>query len=153
MAETSRRAARPASRGGLPNALFVVAAAEQPPEELLAVADELSIDFPWGSLLRGSLALDAAAASGIAALLRPGACLTAVVSVTARDGLTLASLDEQEATENLASRWARQGLRLETVRQVTIDELATTGSTWARRLGAGRDRPAWRLTLRRGEGP
>ena len=42
----------------LPNALFVVAAAERVPAELHGLADELTILFPWGSLLRGALALD-----------------------------------------------------------------------------------------------
>ena len=63
MAEASRRAARPAARGGVSNALFVVAAAERPPMELLAIADELTINFPWGSLLRGALGIDDAAAA------------------------------------------------------------------------------------------
>ncbi len=57
MAEASRRAARPAARGGVANALFVVAAAERPPIELLGIADEVTINFPWGSLLRGALAM------------------------------------------------------------------------------------------------
>jgi hypothetical protein len=31
----------------------------------------------------------------------------------------------------------------------TADEIAATGSTWARRLRVGRERMAWRLELRR----
>lgn len=149
MAEASRRAARLSSRGGQPNVIFVVAAAEQPPAELLGAADELTITFPWGSLLRGALAQDAAVASGIASLLRPGGFLTTVVSVTDRDGLSIASPDEPGATDELASRWACHGLSLETVRPATSKELDATGSSWARRLRAGRDRPVWRLALRR----
>ena len=71
MAEASRRAARPARRGGLPNALFVVAAAEAPPPELHGLADLVTITLPWGSLLRGALALDDAVAAGIARLVAP----------------------------------------------------------------------------------
>ena len=150
MAVASRRAARTAARGGLPNTLFVVAAAERLPAELLGVADELTIQFPWGSLLRGALALDTTASSGIASLLRPGASLTAVVSITPRDGLGVASLDEAGAAEALAGRWARHDLWLESVRPAGVDELKATGSTWARRLRAGEtsERPAWRLTFR-----
>jgi 16S rRNA (adenine(1408)-N(1))-methyltransferase len=149
MAEASRRAARPAASGGLPNALFVVAAAERPPTELLGIADELTISFPWGSLLRGALALNETASLGIASLLKPGARLTVVVSIIARDGLALAPLDEPGAAEELARRWARHGLRLETLRPATMDDLVATGSSWARRLRAGRERPAWRVALRR----
>ena len=53
-----RRDARPPARGGRPNALFVVAAAEAPPRELIGLADEVRILFPWGSLLRGVLGQD-----------------------------------------------------------------------------------------------
>jgi 16S rRNA (adenine(1408)-N(1))-methyltransferase len=149
MAEASRRAARPATRGGLPNAMFVVAPAEAPPPELRGIVDELTINFPWGSLLRGALALDEAAAAGIAGLLRPRGWLTMFVSITDRDGLAIASFDAPGATAALARRWASHGLRLEGAHAATVDELETTRSSWARRLRAGRDRPAWRLRLRR----
>jgi hypothetical protein len=56
MADASRRAARPVKRGGLPNALFVVAAAENLPSELGGWAEAVTVHFPWGSLLRGLLA-------------------------------------------------------------------------------------------------
>ena len=40
-------------KGGRGNVLFVVAAIEAPPAELLGAADEVSVLFPWGSLLAG----------------------------------------------------------------------------------------------------
>ena len=153
MADASRRAARSVARGGLPNALFVVAAAERPPAELRGLADELTILFPWGSLLGGALATNEAAAR-IAALLSPSACLTAFVSITPRDGLAVQPLDEPGTAEQLERRWAAHGLRLESLCPATADEVRATGSSWARRLGAGAPsgRPAWRIVLRC-EGP
>jgi 16S rRNA (adenine(1408)-N(1))-methyltransferase len=161
MAESSLRAARSSRRGGLPNALFVAAAAECPPEELTGLADELTILFPWGSLLRGTLALDDAAAAGIARLMRPGGRVEAFVSITERDGLGLPPLCAQDGAL-IAGRWARHGLTLEGFAPATADDIATSGSTWARRLDAdgahrtGRrpsesglpQRPTWRLVLR-----
>src|SRR4026207_1751541 len=52
---TPPAAPRPRARGGRPNLLFVAAAAESLPPELLGLADEVRILFPWGSLLRGVL--------------------------------------------------------------------------------------------------
>ncbi len=72
MAEASRRASRPTRHGGLPNALFVAAAAEALPAELDGIADRLVIQLPWGSLLRGALAIDDGVARGIARLVAPG---------------------------------------------------------------------------------
>jgi 16S rRNA (adenine(1408)-N(1))-methyltransferase len=149
MAEASRRAARPAERRGVPNALFVVAAAERPPIELLRIADEVTINFPWGSLFRGALACDDPAARGITALLKPGARLNVFVSVTARDALDLPAMDELGAAAELAGRWAEHGLRLDSLCPATEADVAATRSSWARRLRVGRERPAWRIVLRR----
>ena len=147
MADASRRAARPPRKGGLPNTLFVVAAAEQIPDELQRVADFMTIAFPWGSLLRGALALDEAAAGGIAALVGPGASVTATFSIEDRDRLDLPRLDDPAERRALAERWSRLGLQVCALRPATNDELAAMSSTWARRLAAGRDRLAWRLEL------
>jgi 16S rRNA (adenine(1408)-N(1))-methyltransferase len=146
MAETSRRAARAPRRGGLPNALFVVAAAEHPPIELAGVAEELSIIFPWGSLLAGALALDPAAADGIASLVGPMGCVRIVASVVDDDRLALAPLSASDVT-GLAARWSCYGLRLSSFRPATAAELDASGSSWARRLAAGRRRPTWRIEL------
>jgi 16S rRNA (adenine(1408)-N(1))-methyltransferase len=147
MAEASRRAARPSARGGASNALFVVAAAERPPQELLGVADELTIHFPWGSLLRGALAVEQAAADGIAALIKPRGRLTILVSITDRDGLGLTAIDEPGAADALAARWTAHGLRLERISPATDADVAAARSSWSRRLGVGRTRPAWRLAF------
>ena len=151
MAESSLRAARLTRRGGLPNALFVVAAAECPPRELHELADELTILFPWGSLLRGALALDATVAAGIARLVRPGGSVEALVSVTERDGLGVAPLGEADRNA-LGERWAVFGFELTEFCPAGAADIDASGSTWAKRLGAGRDRPAWRLGLHRKEG-
>ena len=146
MTQSSLRAARPERRGGLPNALFVVAAAECPPPELLGLADEVTILFPWGSLLRGTLALDEAAAAGVAAFLRPGGRVEAFLSITEHDALAVPPLQTADG-EHLAKRWAGLGLDLLAFEPATSAEIDVTASTWARRLRAGRDRPVWRLSL------
>ena len=150
MAESSLRAARPSRRSGLPNALFVVAAAERPPDELCALAAEVTILFPWGSLLRGALALPDGleAAAGIAALVAPGGVVRALVSIDPRDGLVIPSIDADDRPR-LAERWARHGLTLAAFEPAGQEEIRASGSSWARRLAVGRGRRVWRLELRR----
>src|SRR6478752_9629543 len=87
MTEASRRAAAPALKGGLPNALFVVASAETLPPGLESIAELVTVNLPWGSLLRGTLALDSAAARGIAGLVAPGGRVDMLLAPAARDGL------------------------------------------------------------------
>ena len=112
MAEASRRAARRTERGGLPNALFVVAAAEALPHELDGLADRVTVHFPWGSLLRGLLAADPAILDGLVRVMRPGATLSMLVSSTARDrGAGVEPLDEH-ALAALAVDYGRSGLEV-----------------------------------------
>jgi 16S rRNA (adenine(1408)-N(1))-methyltransferase len=148
MAEVARRAARAPERGGQPNLLFAVASAERPPDELIGRADEVSAIMPWGSLLRGVLALDPDAACGIAALLRPSGRLVATLSVTNRDRIDVPPLDGDGAAADLARRWASHGLRVDAFDLAGADEVAATGSSWGRRLSVGRSRPIWRLVAR-----
>jgi hypothetical protein len=153
MAEASMRAARPARKGGLSNAIFAVAAAEAPPAELLGRAHLLTITMPWGSLLRGALALDARAAAGIAALVAPQGSVEILLSLADRDRAAL-GLDAMTPLDRdeLAERWHGHGLALAGLEPASGDDIAASGSTWARRLlgdgrGDGSTRPVWRLVL------
>jgi 16S rRNA (adenine(1408)-N(1))-methyltransferase len=110
MIEASRRAAGPARKGGRPNARFVLAAAENPPAALTGAADLVTVRFPWGSLLRGCVGLDAAVAAGLTRLVGSRGTLELLLAPSARDGL----------------------------------EVVASGSSWAKRLAAGRNGDAGR---------
>jgi 16S rRNA (adenine(1408)-N(1))-methyltransferase len=153
MTEASRRAARPATKGGLPNALFVVAAAETLPAELDRRADARTVHFPWGSLLRGLLAADPTILAGLARVTRPGADISLLLSVTPRDHVPgIETLDER-ALCALADGYAAHGFALLEARPATTAELARSHSTWVKRLGAGGARSVWSVGLRRRAGP
>jgi 16S rRNA (adenine(1408)-N(1))-methyltransferase len=51
LAKVSEKIHRREKKGGVPNALFLLAAIEDLPAELDGVADEVHVHFPWGSLL------------------------------------------------------------------------------------------------------
>jgi 16S rRNA (adenine(1408)-N(1))-methyltransferase len=53
LAATSSKTLRKPGKGGLPNALFVVASIEQMPRELDGIATLVTANYPWGSLLAG----------------------------------------------------------------------------------------------------
>lgn len=152
MADASRRAARPTRKGGLQNALFVIAAAEAAPPELARLADVVSVTLPWRSLLDGMLGLAPAVAENIASLVAEGGTVEALVSTDPRDGRGLPALTGASRAE-IAASWLGHGLTLEVFRVATTADLAATRSRWARRLrlgeGDGDPRVAWRLTLRR----
>jgi 16S rRNA (adenine(1408)-N(1))-methyltransferase len=158
MAGSSRRAAKPSRKGGLPNARFVVGAAETPPAELIGRVERLTIGFPWGSLLRGVLARDDRVAAGIADLLAPDGECAALLALAERDVLrdlpTVTELLQPSCIDDLRRRWAVRGVEVTSVQGATIAEVDAAQSSWARRLRAGRDpdRPVARLVLRRAGG-
>lgn len=148
MVEASRRASRPAHRGGLPNALFMVAAAESLPDELSGVSDAVTVHFPWGSLLRGLLRADPVIVGGIARIARAGATVTILLSVTDRDRAIGAPLGEEEVARLVAGcRW--HGLTRVQVQLATRDDVAASRSSWGKRLRAGDARPCWLLRFER----
>jgi 16S rRNA (adenine(1408)-N(1))-methyltransferase len=134
MADSSRRAWR--GRPALPNALFAVAAAERPPEALHGLAGSLTVNFPWGSLLRGLVGEDDAVLAGVARLMAPGAEARVLLSVVPRDGMPPVPPHCE-----LVPAYERHRLDLVEMRPATPDEVAASGSTWAKRLRAGRERP------------
>ncbi len=132
MRDSARRAER---RGSLPNALFVVAAVESLPYDLPATADRVTVTFPWGSLLRG-LAQPGAVLDGIRRICAREASVRVMWSVTSRDGVS--GLDDPSA---IAKALRDSGFDVHELRLATSEEIRGTGSSWAKRLGAGRDRP------------
>jgi len=145
MAEASRRAARKPAHGGLPNALFMVAAAEALPPELAGVAELVTVQFPWGSLLRGLLGADPATMAGLTWVLRPGASLQLLVSSTVRDRGAGVPPIRTATLRALAASYAAWGLAVIELRPATVADVAAAHSTWGKRLGAGTRRPAWLL--------
>jgi len=147
MAEASRRAARAATKRGLTNALFLVAAAEAPPPELANLADRITIHFPWGSLLRGCLGLAPAAAAGIAVLANRRATIELLLAPAARDGLEGIPTEPAAIVDAVRSTFAPFGFELVAGRVATDAEIAASRSTWARRLLAGNGRRDRAVTL------
>ena len=133
-----------AARSGLPNALFVVAAAEDLPRELDGLADDVRIHFPWGSLLRGIVTADAAVVDPVARLCAPGASVTALLSVVERDHVA-SSFDGSM----VSTGFRRHGLVLVDAREASATEIAAARSSWAKRLGAGSRRPVTLLRFLR----
>lgn len=123
--EVSFRAGRKPARGGSPNAVFVRASLERLPEAFERVADEVSVDYPWGTLLRAALGADLDGLRALARIGKPGARLAVRVNLSALDGSA-----PEEARVRAA--YAAAGIR---VGRARADDGAEA-TTWGRRLGA-----------------
>jgi hypothetical protein len=146
MERASRLAARPARKGGRPNACFVVASAEALPRELDGRADEVRLHLPWGSLLRGFAHADRAIVEPLARICAPGARVIALLSAIDRDGLGIRLPDDIEAA---VSGYAEVGFVSRGLRPATREDVRAIGSTWTKRLSLGREREAFVVRLDR----
>jgi 16S rRNA (adenine(1408)-N(1))-methyltransferase len=128
-----------AKRAGLENAAFLVEGVERLSEELACLADEVTVHFPWGSLLRGLLDGSRSVVGPIATLMKVGAELRVVMSALDRDGY------DELTPSRIASRcgaYAEHGLRLIEADWASSAIVAESRSAWAKRLGVGRGRRA-----------
>jgi hypothetical protein len=135
-----------AARDGLGNLMYVRAAVETLPAELLGVADRVSVILPWGSLLAAVARPSVAVLQGVRALCGAGALLTVVVSVDATrdfaeaDRLNLPLLDSAHLAGPLAAVYAAAGFAVCSAQPLDADQLARWPSTWTKRLAHGRAR-------------
>jgi 16S rRNA (adenine(1408)-N(1))-methyltransferase len=128
-----------AKRARLPNAAFLVDGVERLPRELAGVADEVTVHFPWGSLLRGLLATDEAVLAPLAHLLKAGGELRLLLSATDRDGFTEVT---PSLLESRRSAFCEHGLELLRARHASRIDIEAAHSAWAKRLAVGRARSA-----------
>lgn len=138
-------AGRRAVRERLPNLLLL----REPIEtlSLACIADEVTVHFPWGSLLNGALAEDESVFAAICRLPRPGGVLTLMPSITARDGRApLSESDVARVTRAYRSR----GLVVTANRPVTRADVEAVRSSWGKRLDVGGTRAGQLLRFTRG---
>ena len=124
------------SRGAPDNALFVVADALVLPPELRRLATRVTVNFPWGSLLRGLLDGHDGLLAGLRAVGRPGASLEITLNAGA---LAEAGWGLEAGVQRVAMTLERSGFRVRPVRAIGPDQLRRFPTTWAKRLAFGRD--------------
>jgi len=148
-ADAMAEAANKATRRRLPNLLYAHAAVERLPQELLGTAGRITVNFPWGSLLRALAQPEVSVLSAIAALGRPGAALMVLVNMATFDdaaycaklGLPCPPVFASEAAMRAA--YARAGVQ---VLRIDGDLRALPHrTTWGQRLTKGTQRRVLRL--------
>ena len=111
----------------------------------------MTVNLPWGSLLRTVAGPDPALLANIRALCRAGACLDVVYSASPTDLAQLAQAgiaDPDPCPRRLAIERAYEsaGFRALKIDELPAPAFAALDTTWARRLARDPRRRAWRLS-------
>ena len=130
------------SRAKLPNMLFVIASAQDLPCELSGLISNITVNFPWGSLLESLLAGDTLLLSGLSSIATKNAHIDIFLNggAMAEQGVDL----EYGASQIYDNLW-NAGWQSNAPIPMNIDDLQKYPTTWARRLAHGRDPRALRL--------
>ncbi|MEA2149559.1 MAG: rRNA ((1408)-N(1))-methyltransferase [Solirubrobacteraceae bacterium] len=147
MAAAAGRARRKPARGGADNAVFLVASLEQLPGALRGAASEVTVNFPWGSLLLAVGWPRVPELRTVVELARPGAPVRALLNASAAEQEQHASRlelppleDEGHVAERLVPGWEEAGLTDVAWSYLQPGEDAPRRTTWGQRLirGSGR---------------
>lgn len=156
MAASAARSASKPSRGGVENAIFVLASLERLPSAFEQIATEVSVNFPWGSLLRAVGAPEPEGMQRIARLLREGGSLTALLNADAAEQerhaqrLSLPPLEDAEhVRRKLIPGWEQAGFEDVRWRRLESGERPPARTTWGQRLVRGSGRSTLLLCARR----
>jgi len=136
---------REQSRKSPENARFVIGDALILPEELRNLATRITINFPWGSLLRGLVAMDGAFIETLTEIGVHGAQLDVRLNGGALNetGLTLA-----EGAARVVSNLQQAGINADACEWLEREQLRLVPTTWAKRLAFGRNPRAVLISAR-----
>lgn len=150
----SEKIYRKPQRGGALNALYLLASAENLPDELNETADEVTVIFPWGSLLQALIRADERMLGGIRRICKPGARVKIVFGLDPSrdrsevDRLALPLLTTDFLKLELPQRYAASGFQINSVAALAEEDLQALGTSWARRLRNNRTRAVYEMIAR-----
>ncbi|GAB4432111.1 MAG: hypothetical protein OHK0015_19240 [Chloroflexi bacterium OHK40] len=141
--DACREPLRERSAKAAPNALFVIANALALPGELDGIAQRVSINFPWGSLLEGLVEGDQGLLEGLRRVSQPETLLELRLNggAVAEQGLS-----PEACLGRVRHLLSAAGWSCGQVAELRERQLRSLPSTWARRLAHGPH--PWALALR-----
>lgn len=145
--EGSSRAIKKPSRGGAPNAMFLRDNVLEMDDTFKGLADTVSVNFPWGSLLQAvSIPFDDFVTK-MASLLKEGGELHQHINMHVfnddeqRKSLGLPVLDDAYMQEKLIPKYEEAGLKMEEYFFIPAGQKTEVASTWGGRLTRNSSRP------------
>jgi len=146
LTKISEKIHRKAAKGGLANALFVHAAVEELPSELDHGANEVYVNFPWGSLLRAVAIGDESVLCNLRRICAPEARLKIFISLDhERDRSEMARLSLPRFSPEflktvLRPRYEAAGFEVLETNLLSDGDWPRLCTSWAKRLRDNKQR-------------
>ena len=134
--DSCRENLREHSQVKLQNMLFVIASVQNLPTELNGLFSQVTVNFPWGSLLESLLSNDSNLICGLKSVSRS----TASIDLRLNGGaLAEAGTTLEAGTQKIYDNLIRSGWQIERPVVINANALRSFPTTWAKRLAVGRD--------------
>lgn len=149
----SRQTSKDPKKGGLANVLFVLANVKDLPIELNDSANQVFINFPWGSLLRGVVVVEESIWLSIKRICKVGAYIDLVfgydpvIDQAEIERLGLPALSQSYIDVTMSNRLENLGFETVVKKHIESGQLKSYPSGWAKKLAYGRDRDYYYLRL------
>lgn len=143
-ADNLAESARKAARSKADNVLFLRGAAEELPGPLASVADQLTVNYPWGSLLRIVARPEPEHLAKLRAVCKPGADVVILINYSVFEDaeylqrIGLAEAADLATSPALAQAYRRSGFAIRERRVFAGDPAVRTA--WGRHLVRGSSR-------------
>jgi 16S rRNA (adenine(1408)-N(1))-methyltransferase len=142
-----------AQREKLTNAYFVVGHAEKFLTEFSNAANKIVINFPWGSLLGLCINPSKNFILELKRVLKPNGTVEMIFGYSAEleqqevTRLNLPEITKEMLANQVVPKYLKEGFELMEITELFKDDLATTKSSWGKKLRFGKDRPVYKLVL------
>jgi len=143
------------SGGGVKNILYIWASVSNLPEDLKGIANQVFINFPWGELLKGIVAVDRKIWKNIRMICKKGAFIDILfgydksVDKKEIERLDLPDLSLSFIKSEFCTRLQELGLQLEEVKELNSEILKKYPTSWAKKLSLRKQRNYYYLGLRK----
>lgn len=140
------------AKGGLPNAIFIIASIEQLPEELNDLFDEIYINYPWGTLLKHTILATPEIISNLIRIAKDKAKLTMYFNFSSKyepmkmEQLGITDITQEHLDDSLIPNYSKIGIDIKNARCISNEDIKDVNAKWGKKLAFGRERKIWEVS-------
>jgi len=153
LVKTSSKIYKKPARGGLKNAFYVLASVEALPDELNGIANQVFINFPWGSLLAGIALCKKSIWKNIQKICKKGAFVDLIIGYDKKRDLseikrlTLPDFDEAYIRDVMIPKLEPLGFKHIHTTPLSKERLMHIPTKWSQKHAFGKDRIFFSIRL------